>query len=167
MFLEQQISILKWFLKVTLKTGVTTDENSALQDHKMVRNYILKYIKIWNSYFKLLSTSFKNVFKSYRHQYTKWLGLTNAKYLRSTTTEAKTKSQKESDSVTYWDCWVGVWWQRVCCSSHTPARCRCPPVAPRGTGAWAQCSSSPAAWLLPLIQPQRTLPAQTKHKHCL
>ncbi len=102
------------------------------------------------------------------------LGLTNANYLRSTTIEAKTKSQISQvhpcvlkKERTYWDCWAGVWWQRVCCSSHTPARCRCPPVAPRGTGAWAQCFSSPAAWLLPLIQPQPTLPAQTKHKHCI
>ncbi len=42
MFLEQQISILEWFLKdhVTLKTGV------------MMLNIFWKFIKIENSYFK-------------------------------------------------------------------------------------------------------------------
>ncbi len=46
MFLEQQISILEWFLKdhVTLKTGVM-----MLKIH---RNYILQYIPIEN-FFKL------------------------------------------------------------------------------------------------------------------
>ncbi len=49
MFVEQQISILEWFLKdhVTLKTGA---ENSALIT---AVNYILQYIHIENRYFKL------------------------------------------------------------------------------------------------------------------
>ncbi len=52
MFLEQQISILEWFLKdhVTLKTGVMLLKNQFLLDRN---NYILKYIKIENSYFTL------------------------------------------------------------------------------------------------------------------
>ncbi len=47
MSLEHQISILEWLLKdhVTLKTGVAAAEI----DH---RNYVLKYIKQENSYFK-------------------------------------------------------------------------------------------------------------------
>ncbi len=41
---EQQISILKWYVKdcVTVKTGVMTAENSALPTGI---NYITKYIK--------------------------------------------------------------------------------------------------------------------------
>ncbi len=50
MFLEQQIVILAWLLEdhVTLKMGVMAAENSALGI-----NYILKYIQIESSYFKL------------------------------------------------------------------------------------------------------------------
>ncbi len=48
MFLEQQISILEWFLKdhVTLKTDA---ENAALITEI---NYIVQYIHIENNYFK-------------------------------------------------------------------------------------------------------------------
>ncbi len=44
MFLEQQISILEWFLKdcVTLKTGEMAAENSALPFSFTGINYILK-----------------------------------------------------------------------------------------------------------------------------
>ncbi len=52
MFLEQQISILEWFLKdhVTLKTGVL-----MLTIFSLITgiNYILKYIQIESSYFNL------------------------------------------------------------------------------------------------------------------
>ncbi len=46
MYLEQQISILEWFLKnhVTLKTKVMAAENSALSNKGI--NSILKYMKI-------------------------------------------------------------------------------------------------------------------------
>ncbi len=49
---EQQISILEWFLKnhVILKTGVMM---LKIQLCNQRLNYILKYIKIENSYFKL------------------------------------------------------------------------------------------------------------------
>ncbi len=50
MFLEQQISILEWFLKdhVTLKPGVM-----MLKIQRCITgiNYILNYIQIENSYF--------------------------------------------------------------------------------------------------------------------
>ncbi len=51
-FLEQQISILEWFLKdhVTLKTGVMM---LKIQLRITGINYILIYITIENSYFKL------------------------------------------------------------------------------------------------------------------
>ncbi len=51
-FLEQQIIILEWFLKdhVTLKTGVMM---LKIQLCITGINYILKYIQIENSYFKL------------------------------------------------------------------------------------------------------------------
>ncbi len=50
--IEQQISILEWFLKdhVTLKTEVMM---LKIQLCITGINYILKYIKIENSYFKL------------------------------------------------------------------------------------------------------------------
>ncbi len=52
MFLEQQISILEWFLKdpVIMKTGVM-----MLKIELWITeiNYMLKYIQIENSYFKL------------------------------------------------------------------------------------------------------------------
>ncbi len=52
MFLEQQISILERFLKnhVTLKTGVMMQK---IQLRITGINYILIYIDIENSYFKL------------------------------------------------------------------------------------------------------------------
>ncbi len=52
MFLEQQISISEWFLKdhVTLKTGVMM---LKIQLRITGINYILLYIQIENSYFKL------------------------------------------------------------------------------------------------------------------
>ncbi len=52
MFLEQQISILDWFLKdhVTLKTGVMM---LKIQLCSTEINYILKHILIKSSYFKL------------------------------------------------------------------------------------------------------------------
>ncbi len=51
MFREQQISVLEWFLKghVTPKTGGNNAENLALITEI---SYMLKYIKIENSYFK-------------------------------------------------------------------------------------------------------------------
>ncbi len=51
MFIEQQISILEWFLKdhVTLKTGVMT---LKIQIYVTGINYILKYSQIENSYFE-------------------------------------------------------------------------------------------------------------------
>ncbi len=52
MFVEQQISILEWFLKdhVTLKTGVMM---LKIQLRITEINYILQYIHIENSYFTL------------------------------------------------------------------------------------------------------------------
>ncbi len=52
LFLEQQINILDWFLKdhVTMKTGVMM---LKIQLCITGINYILKYIKIENGYFKL------------------------------------------------------------------------------------------------------------------
>ncbi len=53
MFLEQQISILEWFLKdpVIMKTGVM-----MLKIELWITeiNYMLKYIQIENSYFKIV-----------------------------------------------------------------------------------------------------------------
>ncbi len=52
MFLEQQFSLLEWFLKdhVTLKTEVMM---LKIQLYITGINYILKYIQIENSYFKM------------------------------------------------------------------------------------------------------------------
>ncbi len=60
MYLEQQISILEWFMKnhVTLKTEVMM---LKIQLRITEINYILKYIQIENSYFKLI-IAFFNIF---------------------------------------------------------------------------------------------------------
>lgn len=62
------------------------------------------------------------------------------------------------ECVSYSGCWADGWWQTACCSSHTPARCRCPRGVPLGRGDGARCSSSPAAW-------RGLTPTQTVGKH--
>ncbi len=62
MFLEQQIGVLEWFLKdhVTLKTGVMM---LKIQLCITEINYILKYIHVENTYFKLNNISqFDSIF---------------------------------------------------------------------------------------------------------
>ncbi len=51
MFLEQQISILEWFLK----DHVTEDWSNNAENTDLITgiNYILQYIHIENSYYKL------------------------------------------------------------------------------------------------------------------
>lgn len=61
--------------------------------------------------------------------------------------------------LSYSGCWADGWWQRACCSSHTPARCQCLRGAPLGRGDGARCSSSPAAW-------RGLTPTQTDEKNC-
>ncbi len=64
MYLEQQISILEWFMKnhVTLKTEVMM---LKIQLRITEINYILKYIQIENSYFKLIIAFFNILFSLY------------------------------------------------------------------------------------------------------
>lgn len=50
------------------------------------------------------------------------------------------------ECVSYSGCWADGWWRKACCSSHSPARCRCPRGVPLGRGGAARCFSSPAAW---------------------
>ncbi len=59
MFLEQQISILEWFLKdhVTLKTGVMMLKINFYHRN----NYILKYIQIESSCLKKSTKIFYNI----------------------------------------------------------------------------------------------------------